>query len=309
MPPFTTIREKKMGKINRPPVIYSPSNLQDLIRIYNLNKDAVIYAGGTWSLRSQEGDLFNLKGSVINIMGIEELKKISRTDRYLELGSTVTISTILELGTSIIPEAFYSALKQMGPRQIRNMATIGGNICVSNRKMDLFPVLHLHDAQIELRKQRDLRSPRRLLKSDAKWIPASRFINNDGKINMTPGEILTRIRIPNDTWEYQSYTKTEGPSSPLVFAGLAGTDKYILTDFRICFSTARERIIRNRDIEADLIGRRLPLSRKEIISLKEKISQLFLSINETDFTTAKAIALTAQFIEKISDPIADEDIF
>lgn len=298
-----------MASINRPPVIYSPSSLQDLLRIYNLNKDAVIYAGGTWSLLNQEREHFNLKGSVINIMAIEELKKISRTDRYLELGATVSISRILELGKSIIPEALYTALKQLGPPQIRNMATLGGNICVSSRKMDLFPVLHLHDAQIELRKQKDIRSARRLLKGDSKWIPASRFINNEGKVTLVPGEILTRIRIPNENWQYQSYTKTGGISSPMVFAGLAGTDKYIITDFRICFSTAKERIIRNRDLEADLIGRRLPLSRKEMNSLKNKITQVFQSVSETDFTTARAIALTNQFIEKISDPIADQDLF
>jgi hypothetical protein len=90
---------------------------------------------------------------------------------------------------------------------------------------------------------------------------------------------------------------------------VASTDKYILTDFRICFSTTKERIIRNRDLEADLIGRRLPLSRKDIAALKSKISQVFQSLNETEFTTARAIALTGQFIEKISDPIADQDLF
>jgi len=298
-----------MAKINRPPVIYSPSSLQDLLRIYNLNKDAVIYAGGTWSLLNKESDNFNLKGSVINIMTVDELKKINRTDRYLELGATVSISRILELGKSVVPKALYQALRQLGPPQIRNMATIGGNICVSNRKMDLFPILNLHDAQLELKRQKDLRSPRRLLKGDSKWIAAARFIDSEGKVNMSPGEILTRIRIPNENWEYQSYTKTGSLSSPLVFAGLASTDKYVITDFRICFSTSKERIVRNREIEADLIGRRLPLTRKEISYLNNKISDVFQSLNETDFTTARAIALTNQFIEKISDPIADQDNF
>lgn len=298
-----------MAKVNRPPVIYSPSSLQDLLRIYSLNKDALIYAGGTKSLLQNESDNLSMKGSVINIMGIEDLKKINRTDRYLELGATATISRILELGKSIVPEALYSALKQLGPPHIRNMATIGGNICVSESTMDLFPLLLVHDAQLELRKQKELRKARRLLKGDSKWIPASRFINNEGKINIEPGEILTRIRIPNDSWTFQDYTKTEGLSSPLVFTGLANVDKYIITDLRLCFSTSTERIIRKRDIEADLIGRRVPLSRKEISHLNGKLKEVFHSINETDFTTARAVALTDQFIEKISDPIADQVIF
>ena len=298
-----------MVKINRPPVIYSPTSLQDLLRIYNLNKDATIFAGGTISSLHNDTEHFNLKGSVINIMGIEELKKINRTDRYLELGASVTISRILELGKSIIPESLYKALKLTGPPQLRNMATIGGNLCKDSSKMDLFPMLHIHDAQIELKKLKDLRSPRRLLKGDSKWIPASRFINNEGKINLSRGEILTRIRIPNDSWPFQNYTKTGGISSPLIFTALANTDKYIITDFRICFSTLKEPIIRNRDLEADMIGRRLPLSRKEISHLNSKVSDTFLKINETDFTTARAIALSNQFIEKICDPVNDEENF
>lgn len=296
-----------MAKINRPPVIYTPSSIQDLLRIYHLNQDAVIFAGGTRSERHNELDFLNIKGSVINIMDIEDLKKISKTDRFLELGATVTISRILELGRSIIPEALYSALTLLGPPPIRNMATIGGTICDNHNKMDLFPLLHIHDAQIEVRKQKEVRSARRLLKSDAKWIRASRFINNDGKIELSPGEIVTRVRIPNENWPYQSYTKTGGIASPLIFSGLANVDKYIISDFRICFSTSKEKVIRNRDLEADLIGRRVPLSRKEISHMNSKIKETFHSIGETDFTTARAISLTDHFVEKISNPIADDD--
>ncbi len=137
-----------MEKINRPPVIYSPSTINDLLRILNLNKDALIYAGGTWTLDNQEGDILNMQISVINIMAIEELKKISKTDRFLEIGSTVTINKILELGKTILPEVFNTALKLVGSPQKRNMITIGGNICISDKKMDIFPLLHLLDTQI-----------------------------------------------------------------------------------------------------------------------------------------------------------------
>lgn len=298
-----------MAKLNRPPVIYSPSTLQDLLRIYNLNQDAVIYAGGTGSLAGIDSDTFNIRGSVINITGIEELKKISRTDRYLELGATVTVSRILDLGKTIVPEALYTALRQMGPPQIRNMATIGGNICRRGRTMDIFPVFHLHDAQVELRKQREARSPRSLLKGDSRWIPASRLIGSDGKVEMGKGEILTRIRIPNDNWTFQSYRKIGGLSSPLIFTAFANMDKYIITDLRLCFSTSGEKVIRNRDIEADLIGRRIPLNRREFNHLREKITDFFSSIGESPFTTARALGLTGQFLEKISEPVEEGAVF
>ncbi|MCP4163157.1 MAG: hypothetical protein GY760_24105, partial [Deltaproteobacteria bacterium] len=265
--------------------------------------------GGTWSLLNQEKDHFNMRGSVINLKTVDELKRINRTDRYLELGSTVTISKVLDLGKSIVPKALYSALKEIGPPQIRNMATIGGNLCISNRSMDLFPILNLLDTQIELRKHKDLRSRRKLLRRDSRWIPTSRFINNEGETILTPGEIVSRIRIPNENWAFQTYTKIEGISSLLVFLGLATTDKYTISDFKISFSTSRERIIRNRELEADLVGRRIPLTRKEFNQINIKLTETFQNFKETDFTAARAIALTKHFIEEISDPVEEEDYF
>ena len=298
-----------MARLNRPPVIYSPTNLQDLLKIYNLNKDAVIYAGGTGRYSREEGDLFNMRGSVINISGVEELKKISRTDRFLELGATVTVSRILELGKTIVPESIYAALKQMGPPHIRNMATLGGNLFRQGRTMDLLPVLHLHDAQAELRKFRDIRSPRRLLRGDSRWIPAARLFGSDGTPDIAPGEILTRIRIPGDSWNFQTYRKIEGFPSPLIFTALANRDKFIITEFRLCFGTDREKILRNRDFEAEMIGRRIPLTRREIGGLGEKLGAWFQTVGLDGFTIARSLALTAQFLEKISEPVEEGTIF
>jgi len=293
-----------MAKLNRPPVIYSPTSLQDLLKIYHLNPDSLIYAGGTGLLSGTEGDIFQLRGSVINIAGIEELKKISRTDRYLELGASVPVSRVIDLGKSIVPEALYRALKHMGPPQIRNMATIGGNICRQAVVMDIFPVLHLLDSQVELRRFRENRSPRRFLKgSGSRWTPVSRLINSEGKITMEPGEILTRIRIPGENWTFESYRKIEGPGTPLIFTAMARMDKHILTDIRICFSTVREKLMRSRDIEAEMIGHRVPFSSRELTLLGGKIGSYFQNAGESSFTTARASALTIQFLEKISEPV------
>ncbi|MBN2655838.1 MAG: FAD binding domain-containing protein [Spirochaetales bacterium] len=293
-----------MAKLNRPPVIYSPTTIQDLLKIYHLNPDALIYAGGTGLLSGAEGDILHIRGSVINIAGVEELKKINRTDRYLELGASVPVSKVIDLGKSIVPEALYIALKQMGPPQIRNMATIGGNICRQANTMDIFPILHLHDCQVELRRFREYRSPRRFLKgSGSKWIPVSRLIDNDGKIIMESGEILTRIRIPNENWTFESYRKIDGPGSPLIFTALARLDKHILTDIRLSYSTVREKLIRNRDLEAEMIGRRVPFSGRDLTLLEGKLEAYFKGTGESSFTTARASALTIQFLEKISEPV------
>lgn len=298
-----------MPKLKRPPVIYSPTTIQDLLKIYSLNRDSLIYAGGTGLLYGVESDIFHLRGSVINIGGVEELKKINRTDRYLELGAAVSISRIIDLGKTIVPQSLYRALKRIGPPQIRNMATLGGNICHQNVTLDVFPVLHLYDTQVELRSHKESRSPRHLLKSGSRWIPISRLLDGRGKITMEPGELLTRIRIPSESWSYENYRKIDNSSSPLIFTALANMDKNIVTDIRICFSTFREKLMRNRDLEADMLGRRVPFSNRDLFFLKEKLVSYLLNAGESSFTTARAAALTIQFLEKISEPVEDTGSF
>ena len=81
--------------------------------------------------------------------------------------------------------------------------------------------------------------------------------------------ILTKIRIPLFDWEVNIFNRL-GPSrifteNSASFVFLAMTEKGILSDLRIAYS--RETAYRSRELENRLIGIRLPLSKKTIVSL------------------------------------------
>ena len=82
--------------------VFFPMNFQELFSAWNRFPDAVIYAGGTELIRSQRKRIPKLPKNIISLGKLDELHKISRTERYVELGAMVKLSQIINLG-KIVP--------------------------------------------------------------------------------------------------------------------------------------------------------------------------------------------------------------
>jgi xanthine dehydrogenase YagS FAD-binding subunit len=91
--------------------------------------EADVLAGGT-DLLSLMKEYLHTPKRVVNIKGIKELGGISKTAAGLRIGSTVTFD---ELASSAVVRAEYPALLQaalgVSSPQIRNMGTVGGDLC------------------------------------------------------------------------------------------------------------------------------------------------------------------------------------
>lgn len=91
--------------------------------------DAEILAGGTDLIALMKDEVVNPK-RLVNIKGIGDLEKISFDDQGAHIGALVTLN---ELGHSLDFRQKYPAIaeaaRDAASPQIRNMATIGGNIC------------------------------------------------------------------------------------------------------------------------------------------------------------------------------------
>ena len=244
--------------------IYTPENINEFFTLYKKIPDALIYSGGTYILHNQKSTGISLPKNVLTIAKIEELKQIRRTERYLEIGAAASLSKILKTGKHLLPKLLSKAIEEIGPPARRNLATLGGNICVPERRMTSFPVLLLLDVRLELRKS-----------GSARWLPIHKFISLKGEMDLAPGEILTRIRIPFRTWDKEVFRKTGNGSifeeNSLIFCGFAKTRKGLLSDFHFAFSFPDKKIIRNREIETLLSGRKLPIDKKS----RESVTELF----------------------------------
>ena len=94
---------------------------------------------------------------IIAIDRVDELRALS-VDGYVTMGAGVTFTTMLERDCGSV--ALREAARTVGSPQIRNAATIGGNIATSSPAGDALPVLMALDAYVELRSKDQRRSVR-----------------------------------------------------------------------------------------------------------------------------------------------------
>jgi len=270
--------------------VFFPTSFNELFASWNRFPTAVPYAGGTNLIGRQENNIINLPPVFLCLDKIDELHSITRTEQYLEIGAMVKLNRLLRLG-KIVPNILCKCIENIAGVQVRNIATIGGNICSRSRLFDLPAPLIALDAQYELRNANSTR-----------WVLASRFhtedqptdknIKNAGDKNPHDfshdnHEILTRVRLPIHPWDYSVYKKfySEGLFSSETFVFLAKAQKNILSEIRVVYKGSI--ILRNKDLESYLNGKYLPLNRKtsyeflsnwkEYLSNKHEISEF--SIN------------------------------
>ena len=125
--------------------VFYPSTLNELLNIKNQNPEATIWAGGTGLMGKQKRKIPALPSSIIQISRISELKKIRRTERFLEIGAVASINRILNVGQHVLPHALAQAMRLIKPSAIRNTATLGGHLCMPDVRLNLFSVLLLMD--------------------------------------------------------------------------------------------------------------------------------------------------------------------
>jgi CO/xanthine dehydrogenase FAD-binding subunit len=232
--------------------VFFPAAFQELFTAWRRFPDAVPFAGGAGLIRGQGRQSLTLPRNILSLDKLEELRRITRTERYLEIGAMVRLNEIIRLG-KIVPPVLTRCLEHIAGPQIRNIATIGGNICCPSRRLDASVPLVALDAHFELRNGQNSR-----------WISASRLCSIPGPLALNPQELLTRIRIPLEQWNYSVFKKFKEttpaePGGVIVF--MVKNQKSTLTDIRIVFGA--ETILRDKNSETLLIGKQLPLNRKE----------------------------------------------
>jgi CO/xanthine dehydrogenase FAD-binding subunit len=237
--------------------VFFPGSFQELFSAWTRFPDAVPFAGGTDIIRKQGTRRPVLPRNILSLDKLEELRRITRTERYLEIGAMVKINEIIYLG-KIVPEILTLCLQGIAGPQTRSLATIGGNICNPLRRLDAAAPLLALDAHYELRTALQTR-----------WISAARFSPLPGPPALDSQELLTRIRIPLEQWNYSLYRKFKSKETGEegVIVMIIRNQKNILTDIRLVF--AGNIILRDKNSETLLIGKSLPLNRKDALSFAE----------------------------------------
>ncbi|MCD6423800.1 MAG: FAD binding domain-containing protein [Elusimicrobia bacterium] len=239
---------------------FRPQSLKELFSIYDEN--SAILAGGTdllVDLRSGKKS-FN---KVIDIKGIEEFYGIRKANAGVEIGACETFSNILN--SKILNK--FTALKQaagcMGCYEIRNRATIGGNICNSSPGCETGVVLSVYEATVNV-----------CGKNGKRKVPFEEFCVGVNKTSLKRGEVVLSIFIPeikNSKSFYSRISRTQGMD-------LACWNGAILVinpenprrrKIRMSFGTVAPTPFRDKEVEKNLSNKKL--TQKDIDMAFEEI--------------------------------------
>lgn len=162
---------------------FRPTGSDELAEWYLANPDAVLVAGATdvglW-VTKQLRDL----RPVAFLGGVEDLKGIEVQGGQLHVGACVTISALREAVKDRLP-SFGELLRRYASVQVRNAATIGGNIANGSPIGDGPPALIALGATLHLRRGGEMRS-----------MPLEDFFLEYRKQDRRPGEFVAGVSFP-----------------------------------------------------------------------------------------------------------------
>jgi len=147
--------------------------------------DAVIMAGGTDLLLQIRDGTMNPQ-RVIDIKGVVGLDTIDFTNEACLIGAVTRIRT-LETSQKIKARLplLAQAASTLGSIQVRNRATVGGNLCNAAPSADMAPALLVLDTRVEIDGEAGRRE-----------VALSDFFRGPGLTALHHGEILTGLKIP-----------------------------------------------------------------------------------------------------------------
>ena len=220
------------------------------------NGAAKLLAGGTDLLPALKEELL-VPDYLVDIKALPGLDSIRYDEEGLRLGALVTIRAV-ETSSLIQGSRPFDVLAQaagtLGSVQVRNRATIGGNLCNASPSADMAPALLALGATLHLQGPAGTRS-----------VSIEEFFTGPGETVLGPDELLTEVRVPKPLGSKLGgvYLKhTPRAAMDLAVVGVAAVVSVAPGDatcaeIRIGLGGVAPTPVRARQAEAVLRGKRL----------------------------------------------------
>ncbi|KAG2459598.1 AOXA oxidase, partial [Polypterus senegalus] len=240
----------------------TPADLEDLLELKSQYPQAPLVAGNT-----TVGPDMKFKGILhpvlLNIGRIQELREIKECEDGITLSAACTLTAIkekLEEAVKMLPEekseglqALLETLGKVASRQIRNVASLGGNILSSNPKFDLCSVLAALGCSLTI-----------LSKDGSRKLDLTEgFFTAVGKTALKPEEVMLSVYIPyTKKWEFMSafrQAQCRQFAFSIINCGMKviffeGTN--VVKDLKIFYGGAGPTLVSTRNASQQLVGRK-----------------------------------------------------
>jgi xanthine dehydrogenase small subunit len=166
-----------------PRTFFAPRRLDEAVEFKARHPDAVIVSGGT-----ELGVLHNKKGfeptTLLTLAHISGMSEIRHTGDSVVIGANVTWTQVEAFAKEALPE-FHKIIVRFGSPQIRNVATLVGNIAHGSPIADALPLLCVMDAELEL-----------LGRAGPRRVKINGFYKGYKVKDLAADEIITRVLLP-----------------------------------------------------------------------------------------------------------------
>jgi carbon-monoxide dehydrogenase medium subunit len=230
---------------------HRPETLKQAISLLVAYKgQAKVLAGGTDLILAMRKESVSPR-ALIDLKDITELHSIKEEEKVLRIGALTTIREIETL--PLIKERICllaETAEVMATLQVRNRATLGGNICHASPAADMVPPLIGLEGRVRIAG-----------KDDERMAGLEDFFLGPGQTKLGPEEIVTEVIVPKlDPNSRATYIKL-GPRklTDLAVVGVAlilRIDRQSrCDDIRIVMGAVAPRAMRAREAERKLVGR------------------------------------------------------
>lgn len=215
----------------------------------DLGDDTFVFNGGTDLLVEIRERLRRVR-NVVDIKQIPGLSDITYDEtRGLTFGALVTVGRLERL--PLVRQGYpnlHAAFASLGSIQVRNRATVVGNVCRASPSADTIPPLIADGAFIHIYSRTNMRV-----------VPLAEFFTGAGKTVLAKGEIVTGITVPPATGNIgKAYLKHgRRKAMELSTVGVAvslSMDDGVCSDIRIALGAVGATVLRAAEAEAMLRG-------------------------------------------------------
>ncbi len=246
---------------------HRPTSLGEALSLLaDLGPGAVPVAGATdvW-VNLRAGKL--APDALVSLRNVPELSGLRKTEHGLVLGACVTHAEVEDdLWVAEHFPALHQACSGVGSRQVRNVATVGGNLCNAAPSADSAVGLLLYDAECRIETGTGHRD-----------VPLTEFFAGPNRTVLGAGEVLAEIRLPLPAGRtfagYRKITRRKAVELPMIGIGARvtlGADGRV-AEARIALGVAGPTPLRVRKAEERLEGE--PLTREAAAEAAEIAAQ------------------------------------
>jgi CO/xanthine dehydrogenase FAD-binding subunit len=236
----------------------APTTLAEVLQVL-AERGAAVLAGGTDSLPRWSRGLQVPPAVVVSLRRVAELRGVERNADEVRVGACTRMSEIAS--DAIIAEAapvLACAASRIACAQVRNRATIGGNLCNASPAADTAIPLMLLDAVVDVARL----GPTGVT---VRHVPIADFFRGPGSTALEPGEVLTHIRFkPLSDTAFAAWDKFGTRPAMEIAVASVGVALWFdgqtnpITQARVGYGSVAPVPLRGRRAEAQLVGK--PLS-------------------------------------------------